>query len=329
MTGWERLGAVRGARLIAARLQLHWAAQPVAAVGKLLLPHQADFGEQSLGWSEPTRCLAQGAVAAATPFRAALRLAPPALLLLAEDDRVLRELPLDGRTLEEAYDWMGRQSGELLAGPLPGELERPAGLEPLPAEIEARGGRFDAADAAAFAELARLFANAHRLLAAWAATCPGTSAVRCWPHHFDIATLAPLEAPAPAVAGDAGDETGEAAEDGDAGEAGEAAEGGDAGGGAGEAATADPERARTLGVGMVPGDGSRPEPYLYVTPWPYPESPELPPLPEGGCWHTEGWTGAVLEADRFLAPGSAGEQAARADLFIRSATHACRRLARS
>jgi hypothetical protein len=235
-------------------------------------------------------------VAAATPFRAALRLAPPALLLLAEDDRVLRELPLDGRTLDEAYDWMGRRSGELLAGPLPGELERPAGLEPLPAEVEARGRRFDASDTAAFAELARLFANAHRLLTAWAATCPGTSAVRCWPHHFDVATLAPLEAPAV---------SGEGARDGEAG---------------------DPERARTLGVGMAPGDAARPEPYLYVTPWPYPEIPGLPPLSEGGCWHTEGWVGAVLEADRLLDPGSAEEQAARAENFIRTATHACRRL---
>ena len=119
---------------------------------------------------------------------------------------------------------------------------------------------------------------------------------------------------------------------GNAGDAGDATDAGDAGdsGDAGEARlaeAADPERARTLGVGMTPGDAARPEPYLYVTPWPYPESPELPPLPEGGCWHTEGWVGAVLEADRFLAPGSAGEQAARAALFIRSATHACRRLA--
>jgi hypothetical protein len=308
MTGWERLGGVRGARLVAARLQLHWAAQPAAAIGKLLLPHQADFGEQSLGWSEPTRSLAQAAVAAATPFRAALRLAPPALLLLAEDDRLLRELPLDGRTVEEAYDWMGRQSRELLPGPLPGNLERPEGLEPLPADLEARGGRFDASDAAAFAELARLFSNAHHLLTAWAATCPGASAVRCWPHHFDIATLAPLEAPEPSGGGCRG---------GDAGEV----------GGGGEAETGGPERARTLGVGMVPGDASRPEPYLYVTPWPHPESRELPPLPAGGCWNTDGWVGAVLEADCFLAPASAADQAARVNLFIRSAAQACRRLA--
>ena len=30
MTAWERIGDVRGMRLIAARLQLHWAAQPAA-----------------------------------------------------------------------------------------------------------------------------------------------------------------------------------------------------------------------------------------------------------------------------------------------------------
>ncbi len=287
MTGWERLGGVRGARLIAARLQLHHAAQPVAAVGKLLLPHQADFSEQSLCWSETTRSLAQGTVAAASSFRAALRLAPPGWLFLGGDDRVLRELPLGGQTLEEAYAWMGRQCRDLLGKELPGELERPEGLEPLPAELEARGGRFGASDTAAFTELARLFANAHRVLTAWAASCPGASAVRCWPHHFDVATLAPLEALAP---------------------------------------VGDPEQARTLGVGMVPGDAARPEPYLYVTPWPYPEGSDLPPLEADGCWHTEGWVGAVLEADGLLGQGSAAEQAAQVDRFIRSATHACRHI---
>jgi hypothetical protein len=175
MTGWERLGGVPPPRLTEARLQLHHAAQPAAAVGKLLLPHQADYGEQSFRWSAAGRCLVQGAVDAATPFRAALRPAAPALQLLGTDDGVLRELPLDGRTSNEAHDWLAAQLADLLGGPLRGELERPEGL---PAHPLAAGGRFDAGDAEAFAELARLFANADRVLAGWAAAWPGASAGR-------------------------------------------------------------------------------------------------------------------------------------------------------
>jgi hypothetical protein len=47
-------------------------------------------------------------------------------------------------------------------------------------------------------------------------------------------------------------------------------------------------------VGLSPGDSSYAEPYFYVTPWPYPESPALPQLPAGAAWHRTGWFGAVL-----------------------------------
>jgi len=291
MTGWEKLGGVPRARLIEARLQLHHAAQPAAAVGKLLLPHEEDFGEQSFRWSAAGRCLAQGVVtrgSAVTPFRAALRPAPPALLLLDAGGGVLHELPLAGRTLGEAYDWLAARLADLLGTRLPGELERPAGL---PAHPLADGARFDAADADAFAELARLFANADRALAAWAAAWPGASAVRCWPHHFDIATLAP-HAPAPAS----------------------------------PANPAGAEEVRTVSAGMVPGDSGRAEPYFYVTPWPHPETAEWPPLPGGASWNMDGWLGAALEAPRFMDAGEAAGQAAAVETFLRSAAAACRLL---
>ncbi len=294
MTGWERLGGVPRARLVEARLQLHLAAQPAAAVGKLLLPHQDDFGELSFCWHAGDSCLAQGTVTrpeAATPFRAALRPAAPALLLLGAGGGILRELPLGGRTIDEIYDWLAWTLAEILGGRLPGELEWPAGLPEHPL---ADGARFDAGDVAAFAELARLFANADRALGAWAAARPGASPVRLWPHHFDIAALVPL----PRI--------------------------GAAPGGAGDAAAA--RETRTIGAGMVPGDAGCPNPYFYVTPWPCPEHPELPPLPEGGAWNTDGWLGAILEASRFMDADRAAEQAEVVATFLRSAGEACRLL---
>ncbi|HEY6324825.1 MAG TPA: DUF5996 family protein [Thermoanaerobaculia bacterium] len=298
MTAWERLGAVPRARLVAARLQLHHAAQPAAAVGKLLLPHQEDYGEQSFRWEASARCLAQGTVAAATPFRAALRPAPPALLLLSAQG-VQRELPLDGRTLDEVYGWLASRLEELLGRPLPGELERPAGL---PGHPVAAGGCFDLGDDEALAELARLFGNADRVLEAWASTWPGASAVRCWPHHFDVATLASLT---PAISMDPMISTMEAD----------------------EPMPVAPEAGRTIGLGMVPGDEERPEPYFYVTPWPCPEGRELPPLPGGATWNTGTWVGAVLAAPGFMDPHQgAAAQAETAERFLRSAADACHRL---
>src|SRR6185295_7791242 len=67
-----------------------------AAVGKRLLEHQTDYGEQSFRWAEEARALAQGTIAGPQPFRPALRPSPPALLLLDDCSRPLRKLPLDG-----------------------------------------------------------------------------------------------------------------------------------------------------------------------------------------------------------------------------------------
>src|SRR5690242_9719041 len=103
MDDWETLGAVEPRQLIDVRRQIHWAAQAASAVGKQLLPPQPDYSQQSFEWLGHPRVLAQGLVAGERPFRSAVRLSPPALLMLDAEGAVLRELPLEGRTLEEAY----------------------------------------------------------------------------------------------------------------------------------------------------------------------------------------------------------------------------------
>ena len=279
MSEWETLGGVEPGKLVEARLQIHWAAQAVAAVGKQLLPHQPDFSEQSFQWLEGPRALAQGMVDANRPFRSAIRLASPSLLLLDGNGEILRELPLEGRTLEEAYGWVETEVEALLGRPLAQPLERPEGMPEHPVT---GGAPFSFRDLAAPAELARYFADADRLLRGLQDRNPGASPVRCWPHHFDIAIL---------IALDPG---------------------------------ADPETARSIGVGLSPGDGGRPEPYLYVLPWPKPDG-ELPPL-DGGAWNTEGWVGAVMEAADFAGAGSNGAQRARIERFLNSAVAACRQV---
>lgn len=85
-----------------------------------------------------------------------------------------------------------------------------------------------------------------------------------------------------------------------------------------------PEAARSVGVGMTPGDAGVPEPYYYVTPWPYPASPELLPLP-AGRWTTDGWVGALLPASAFTdLRGDA--RAARVRAFLEAAYGASRAL---
>lgn len=61
----------------------------------------------------------------------------------------------------------------------------------------------------------------------------------------------------------------------------------------------DPERARSVGMGLSPGDASYAEPYYYCTPWPTPDALPEPPAPMR--WHREGFVSMVMPATRMVA----------------------------
>jgi hypothetical protein len=84
----------------------------------------------------------------------------------------------------------------------------------------------------------------------------------------------------------------------------------------------DPEQGRSIGVGMSPGDTTYPEPYWYVSPWPYPDNDvTLPLLAARGRWHLSGFTAAVLpRSEHGDAPDKAAED------FLDTAIGACHTL---
>ena len=59
--------------------------------------------------------------------------------------------------------------------------------------------------------------------------------------------------------------------------------------------------ARSIGVGVSPGDQYYSQPYVYISPWPRFDGEKLPELPPPGHWHTEGFFGAVATGDQILA----------------------------
>ena len=181
---WETLGALPPSLLIDGRVQLHWAAQVLAACADRWAPPRADDSHTAMTWDDARRALV--GQPAAGGARLALRV--PDLTLVGRE-----ELPLAGRTLEEALVWADRQLASA-AG------QEPRGVRPrdddMPAHPAASGARF-APDPAALAELARWYRNANHLLADVATREPAATPVRCWPHHFDIALVIYLDRDAP------------------------------------------------------------------------------------------------------------------------------------
>jgi hypothetical protein len=183
---WQPLGAVAPTALAASRTQLHHAAQVANAAAISLLPPESDDSHTSFTWHAALGALVSREIPAPRPFRVALRVDELELVALDADDAPLSRFPLDGRAQSDALGWLQASTSRAGADGARVSMRR---------HFEIPGAPPDAAhpwrlgDGAAFRELAGWYGNADALLRAVAAAEPGAGPVRCWPHHFDIATL--------------------------------------------------------------------------------------------------------------------------------------------
>jgi hypothetical protein len=281
-TRWMHVGSRAPTELVDARLQLHWAVQLVSAVGSTLLPAAADDSHTNLEWLAESALFAGRITPDAPRCRAALRPYDLRLCVVNERRAVMAQQALPGMTFSQGMVWLEQEIAAFRQQPLAKPLRRPELA--LPDHPVARGAAFSITDAEACAEIGRWYANADSVLRGLAERRRNAFPVRCWPHHFDIATVVTL------------------------------------------AGSRDGEAARTIGIGMSPGDASYAEPYWYVTPWPYPDEPRLPPLDGDGEWHRQQWLGAVLTGSKIVAQRSAEAQAGLVNAFLGSAVDACRTL---
>lgn len=78
---------------------------------------------------------------------------------------------------------------------------------------------------------------------------------------------------------------------------------------------------KTVGVGMAPMGGGYDSWYWYVTPYPYPDPEHLGDLSGSARWHTDGWTGAVLQGSDVVA-AAPDEREAIVRAFVEEAVDA-------
>jgi hypothetical protein len=78
----------------------------------------------------------------------------------------------------------------------------------------------------------------------------------------------------------------------------------------------DPEKSKTIGVGLSPGDDSYTEPYFYISPWPYPEDKDDLPKLDYGHWHKHGWFGGVLTSTDIICHKDKSEQLKIVECFV-------------
>ncbi len=247
----SRVFSTAPGQLEAARELSHAAVQWPSRAARANLASVADDSHSNLGWDEASYSLLTHPLDPRQRFQLGFSFKSFAMVW-CEDGAVKDSLALVQSSEQEAQDWCDTMLAT--AGlQRTGGANMPYLLEPVdyrdfegassPAELEALGAWYSVAQSTLDA-----------LVHTFSGTVVSVAPVRCWPHHYDLATLFALEA-------------------------------------------GDPQAARSIGVGLSPGDDNYPEPYFYCTPWPIPAAFPAPPPPMH--WHTEGFTSLVCQASRL------------------------------
>lgn len=182
-----RPGRIDGPALREMRLQAHHAAQLLTAFAGWALEPREDDAHRSFCWLADEGLLATGSETRERGSRI-VRLDLSTLRLSVAQEgasglQVVAALDLDGRTLAEGHDWLAEQ----VLGDATTAAELPLPDFSLPAHPVAEGAAFHL-DPTAATELRRWFHEAWRVIRR-VTDRPDAGAIRCWPHHFDIAAL--------------------------------------------------------------------------------------------------------------------------------------------
>ncbi len=235
---------VAATALVPVRMMSHQAVQWVSRAARANLPARDDDSHSSLSWHADHQSLVSQFLDDAQRIQLGFSFATGQLIWL-EEGAIIDALRLSSE--DEAQRWCDERLVDRALAPT-GQAQMPYELEPVDY------GALDS-NRTALGTLGGWFGAAQELLDGLVALHGDSAvvapAVRCWPHHYDLATLFVLD-------------------------------------------RGNPETARSVGVGLSPGDGSYAEPYLYCTPWPTPAA--LPAASEHFTWHTEGFTSLVCSA---------------------------------
>ncbi len=247
---WSMLRNPQPTTLAAARALAHRGAQWPARAARANLEPVPDDSHSALTWDPARAALLSAPLKGGT--QVGLRIGVLEVVVITKERTEAIALPTNTET--EVADWLDGMLKE--AG-----LKPAAGIK-LPYEMPATNFARAVDEGPRLAALAAWFAAAAELLEEmrrkYKRFKPGPGPARCWPHHFDIATVIDLE-------------------------------------------DTKKDNARSIGIGLSPGDDYYAQPYFYLSPTPTPNTDNLPALPPGGRWHTREFFGAVVTGVELLA----------------------------
>lgn len=179
--------------LAEARHMAHMAVQPLTRAARANIPAKADDSHTNKVWDDRRGALQCNPMASDEGEIAVALVLSSLTLVVVRGVETIAELALSGVGLGAADDWLDSQLAEFALKPA-SSVAHPYDLPMAVANIDTYSTEGLQEGLAA---LSAWFALADHVLRKFAANNrglnPGPSPVRCWPHHFDIATYVSLE----------------------------------------------------------------------------------------------------------------------------------------
>jgi len=249
---WRRLDPLPFEEISKTRDFAHEAIQFLASTGISYAQKREDDSHTNCEWSRSLKAFVGNVFGEKNDICLGLNISEFKLLFLKENWTIFEEFNLSNKNLSDVLIWMKNNFESKGLDPNQFTLDK---HYEIPVSTVYEGGIFLVENEQANQELSDYFSNADLVLRTFISKLPNATPVRCWPHHFDIATLLSIGQ----------------------------------------------ENLQSIGIGLSPGDSNNPEPYFYVTMWPYPNIEEISfPEIKVGNWNYEGWVGASLMASEII-----------------------------
>ncbi|MEM8887580.1 MAG: hypothetical protein AAGD28_06300 [Bacteroidota bacterium] len=186
---WNDIPDFNETQLKNTRLQLHHAAQIPAIIARSFLGEHHEDVYANLGWAQEIHALVSHPIPGPSGNAfIALQFQHPGILILEESFST--HIPLQGNNWNSLFNEVLETLGERGFDKAKISLEQPYKND-LP-EFDTYEKEFEIDNLKAFETMGAYFSNTNALLAEILADSTEASEIRCWPHHFDIASLLDL-----------------------------------------------------------------------------------------------------------------------------------------
>jgi len=183
---WRRLDPVPFDEIGKARDIVHEAIQFVASTGISYVQKRHDDSHTNCEWSRSLKSFVGNVFGKENKICLGLNVSELKLILLNENWTIIEEILLNDKSKDDVMFWLEKNLKNSGLNFDQFTLDK---HYDIPTKKVFEGGKFKVENKQALHELSDYYANADLIFREYIFELTNAAPVRCWPHHFDLATL--------------------------------------------------------------------------------------------------------------------------------------------